>query len=682
MKAINYILLSSFFFFLTSCEEPEKKKEETVIELINTLDQSDLGGKTGYLSEYFYDFLTNYDIDFYRFTASYYTFDYEQYLNLFQDEPSVLSLHSFPEYLVEITPQETEFTERAQIDSLTTLGVIESGSLLISSTQFKNINTLVWDTDAEVDAQRYKPNNSDWIFDTTTVTYKDTLDVVAYRAVVDTPIIDQGVLFVDQNEWVDTTYEYIADERMEFNHTFNFERKQLNSDSLMFRINTDCNDNGSWDGAESEDTGNNIWDPAEPFYDLDDDDEKDTNEPYEDRNCNDVWDDAEVFTDANNNDTYDEGETFEDQGNGLIDAAEPYTDLDGDNQPDNNELFLFNPIPNRLLVNWVNQNTTEVLTTIQPGDSLTSRWGHTYTNIIEVVDFNDSKTVTAVNKDSLVTLYTNQVVAHIIEDGGSEDYFIVKTEWEDVNTDGNDYDYLLFKQNEHIYKLVKPSFFKPYGFYWSEGQIDAGFWFKNQFEDEVVYYSANGILREGENVETSYYDTTTVAIYRIERSFLVEVEDVTVPAKSIRGFINDDGNVECYANPVWPADNITDCPGADTTFVDAFKVTNTLTEIMIGTDVEYGEKNVTWLVKDYGIVKDELQIRWNEYPTSLSEQWVGLSRWELGRFSITSNGGSGLSNLLKRAHSVKLHDLQSIPELSDPFQIRSTAGLQRVELPE
>ncbi len=682
MKAINYILLSSFFFFLTSCEEPEKKKEETVIELINTLDQSDLGGKTGYLSEYFYDFLTNYDIDFYRFTASYYTFDYEQYLNLFQDEPSVLSLHSFPEYLVEITPQETEFTERAQIDSLTTLGVIESGSLLISSTQFKNINTLVWDTDAEVDAQRYKPNNSDWIFDTTTVTYKDTLDVVAYRAVVDTPIIDQGVLFVDQNEWVDTTYEYVADERMEFNHTFNFERKQLNSDSLMFRINTDCNDNGSWDGAESEDTGNNIWDPAEPFYDLDDDDEKDTNEPYEDRNCNDVWDDAEVFTDANNNDTYDEGETFEDQGNGLIDAAEPYTDLDGDNQPDNNELFLFNPIPNRLLVNWVNQNTTEVLTTIQPGDSLTSRWGHTYTNIIEVVDFNDSKTVTAVNKDSLVTLYTNQVVAHIIEDGGSEDYFIVKTEWEDVNTDGNDYDYLLFKQNEHIYKLVKPSFFKPYGFYWSEGQIDAGFWFKNQFEDEVVYYSANGILREGENVETSYYDTTAVAIYRIERSFLVEVEDVTVPAKSIRGFINNDGNVECYANPVWPADNITDCPGADTTFVDAFKVTNTLTEIMIGTDVEYGEKNVTWLVKDYGIVKDELQIRWNEYPTSLSEQWVGLSRWELGRFSITSNGGSGLSNLMKRAHIVKLNELQTIPELDNPFRVKRTAGLQRVELPE
>ncbi len=103
---------------------------------------------------------------------------------------------------------------------------------------------------------------------------------------------------------------------------------------------------------------------------------------------------------------------------------------------------------------------------------------------------------------------------------------------------------------------------------------------------------------------------------------------------------------------------------------------------MIGTDVEYGEKNVTWLVKDYGIVKDELQIRWNEYPTSLSEQWVGLSRWELGRFSITSNGGSGLSNLMKRAHIVKLNELQTIPELDNPFRVKRTAGLQRVELPE
>ena len=682
MKKLNFLLLIIFLFFVNGCEEPSKKQEDVLDELTNTLGEDDLGGKTGHILNYFYDFDSNVDIEFYRFTSSYFTFEYEQYLNLFQQEPSLLTLKSFPEYLVEIAPEEVEYTDRTQIDSLTSMDVIESGSVLIQSTQFKNINSLVWDTDAEVQAQRYKPNNSDWIFDTTTVTYKDTMDIIAYRAAVDTPLIDEGVLFIDQTEWVDTTYEYASEERLEFDYTFSFERKQLNNDSLMFRINSDCNDNGTWDDAETSDSGNGIWDPDEPYYDIDGNGTRDSNEPFQDRNCNDVWDNAEDFTDENGNTIYDEGESFVDEGNGFVDDAEFFTDLDGDDSPDGNELFLWNPIPNGLLVHWIDQYTSTVLSIIESGESLTDRWGNTYGDIIEVVDFDDHKSASVVDKDSTVTLYTNQIVGHIIDDEGSQDYFIVKTEWENDNTEGDDYDYLLFKENEHIYKLVKPSFFKPYGYYWSEGQIDAGFWFKNQFEDEVVYYSANGMLREGENVETSYYDTTAVAIYRIERSFLVEVEDVTVPAKSIRGFINNDGNVECYANPVWPADNITDCPGADTTFADAFKVTNTLTEIMIGTDVEYGEKNTTWLVEGYGIVKDELQIRRNEYPTSLSEQWVGLSRWELGRFSITSNGGSGLSNLLKRAHSVKLHDLQSIPELSDPFQIRRTAGLQRVEMPE
>lgn len=670
-----------FFFLMYGCEEPEKKQEDVVDELTNTLDQGDLGGKTGHILDYFYNFDSNVDIDFYRFTSSYFTFDYEQYLNLFQDEPPILTLKSFPEYLVEIDPGESEYTHRTIIDSLTSLDVIESGSILIQSTQFKNINSLVWDTDAEVEAQRYKPNNSDWIFDTTTVTYKDTMDIVAYSAVVDTPLIVEGVLFVDQSEWVDTTYEYASEERLEFDHTFNFERKQLNNDSLMFRINSDCNDNGTWDDAETADVGNGIWDPDEPFYDIDGDGSRGNNEPFQDRNCNDSWDSAEDFTDANGNDVYDEGETFVDLGNGLVDGAESYTDLDGDGSPNDNELFLWNAIPNSILVHWTNQYTSSVLSSIEPGDSLTDRWGTTYNDIIEVIDFDDQKSASVVDKDSMVTLFTNQIVGHIIDDEGNQDYFIVKTEWMNDNTEGDDYDYLLFKENEHIYKLVKPSFFKPYGYYWSEGQLESGFWFKNQFEDQVVYYTANGLLREGEEVEISYYDTTSVAIYRVERSFKVDVEDVSVPAKSVRGFINDDGDVECYANALWVADDFSDCPGADTTFVDAFKVTNILTEVMIGTDVEFGERNVTWLVEGYGIVKDELEIRWNEYPTSLSQQWVGISRWELGNYSATSSGGSQLSNLMKRAHNVKLNELQSIPELSDPFKITRTSGLQRVELP-
>ncbi len=62
----------------------------------------------------------------------------------------------------------------------------------------------------------------------------------------------------------------------------------------MFKISTDCNDNGIWDAAESEDIGNNEWDPAEPFLNQggDDDTEYNVGEPFLDRNCNGQWDDA------------------------------------------------------------------------------------------------------------------------------------------------------------------------------------------------------------------------------------------------------------------------------------------------------------------------------------------------------------------------------------------------------
>ena len=44
---------------------------------------------------------------------------------------------------------------------------------------------------------------------------------------------------------------------------------------------------------EFVDRGNGVWDPHEPFYDLDSSGTYDLNEPYQDRNCNGKWDDHE-----------------------------------------------------------------------------------------------------------------------------------------------------------------------------------------------------------------------------------------------------------------------------------------------------------------------------------------------------------------------------------------------------
>ena len=81
-----HLLFISSVFMIISCEEPDKTNQVVEEELANTLETADLGGRTGYISDYFYDFASNINVDFYRFSSSYFTFDYDQYLNLLENE--------------------------------------------------------------------------------------------------------------------------------------------------------------------------------------------------------------------------------------------------------------------------------------------------------------------------------------------------------------------------------------------------------------------------------------------------------------------------------------------------------------------------------------------------------------------------------------------------------------------
>ena len=121
----------------------------------------------------------------------------------------------------------------------------------MTSTPFKNLEALEWNLLAQPSLQRYKLLNSSWIVSDTMLFYNDTFDISAYWSVVDTPFIDSGLLFVDSSEWNDTNYVFISDEPFRFVNTFEFTKKQMSADSLVFRINTDCNDNGVWDQSEN-----------------------------------------------------------------------------------------------------------------------------------------------------------------------------------------------------------------------------------------------------------------------------------------------------------------------------------------------------------------------------------------------------------------------------------------------
>ena len=219
-------------------------------------------------------------------------------------------------------------------------------------------------------------------------------------------------MFVDSSEWNDTDYVFISDDPIRFLNTFEFVKQQLSDDSLVFRMNTDCNDNGRWDDSELTgidyngngiyevlyeysdnnnngvydagddiiqdydgndtisiayefvDRGNGIWDPHEPYYDIDSSGTYDLNEPYQDRNCNNKWDDAEAYSDDDGSGNYSIGDSFVDRGNNVYDASEEYRlkDLNSDGVLDT-LLYLTGDKPDNLIVDWTDSDSPEVMLT-------------------------------------------------------------------------------------------------------------------------------------------------------------------------------------------------------------------------------------------------------------------------------------------------------------------------------
>jgi hypothetical protein len=100
---------------------------------------------------------------------------------------------------------------------------------------------------------------------------------------------------------------------------------------------------------------------------------------------------------------------------------------------------------------------------------------------------------------------------------------------------------------------------------------------------------------------------------------------------------------------------------------------------MIGSSVEYGERDETWLAEGLGIVRDDLFVRWSELEGT-PEEWIAVSRWELGR--ATSSGIGNTFRMAEQSGTVTIDQLENLPMLgNDPYIFHRTSGFQRVELP-
>ncbi|HIA30165.1 MAG TPA: hypothetical protein EYN82_00760 [Candidatus Marinimicrobia bacterium] len=352
-------LLITVVLFYWGCEEPVEQEDETV-PMKNTLNDPDMGD-VGSLSGYFFNFANGFNIKYNRYDAN-----SVNNPDLFDPEEDTLNFRSYAAYTLEngesnltgyevITPEmiaDSGYADITSIDSLRKNSVTNDNKVTFNSEKLTNINGLNWDYGYE----RYQASTNVQPSVAHDSTFVDILDSLYQEAVVDTAdTTAEGVMFIDRYERAERS-ESMSSRDTVMVHYFEFTQKIFGLDSLVFKENTDCNCNGSWDPSEETvsgasscpdstvfieindttkfcDRGNGLWDEAEVYYDKNSDDAFTGDEPFEDRNCNGNWDDAEleveeasecpvstVFIEDN------DGTKFCDRGNNKYDFAEEFID--------------------------------------------------------------------------------------------------------------------------------------------------------------------------------------------------------------------------------------------------------------------------------------------------------------------------------------------------------------------
>ena len=699
-------LLITVVLFYWGCEEPVEQEDETV-PMKNTLNDPDMGD-VGSLSGYFFNFANGFNIKYNRYDAN-----SVNNPDLFDPEEDTLNFRSYAAYTLEngesnltgyevITPEmiaDSGYADITPIDSLRKNSVTNDNKVTFNSEKLTNINGLNWDYGYE----RYLASTNVQPSVAHDSTFVDILDSLYQEAVVDTAdTTAEGVMFIDRYERAERS-ESMSSRDTVMVHYFEFTQKIFGLDSLVFKENTDCNCNGSWDPGEETvsgasscpdstvfieindttkfcDRGNGLWDEAEVYYDKNSDDAFTGDEPFEDRNCNGNWDDAEleveeasecpvstVFIEDN------DGTKFCDRGNNKYDFAEEFIDKNNNTDYDegsDDELLKFraDERPANFLVSYDNYpvlNEPRKLLNIYPGDSLLTRFGIVYRDLIKEITITDTVTREIEDIDSVKTLYTNKIITVTDEEfTTSNSYNIAKAEWNGIDpstsADIREYDYHFFRQGEsagHIYQLIHPSYFKHYGYHDNIDDIINGsplaftdeenkFWYETFAQGDILFYSVGNNLRDGELVETDTTMVTQFGDYHIEESYAVDTDTISI---------------------------------ADTTY-PCFRVTRIMTMTLLGNGVEYGERNVSWLADGIGIVKDAVYTRWSEPFWSSGEDWEVFSVLELAEFR--PGDSEPLNKMLNQRNTIKFDDLEHVAEFdNDPYHISRKVGIQRIGQP-
>ena len=783
MNFTNKILLLLIATLFISCEQ-STSSDTNQEEFSSTLENSDLGGLTGNIDDYFYDLdesqIPYVNSQFYRYSG----------LSIieplaFDAESDTLNFITVSDYVLKFSPSELigdmialePFDETIDGQDINGDGEVTEGSFsgiyrfeeINFSHTYTDVIKLEWDEDNERYmvvsapgefsplAHRYIIGNPDSLYennrydegedytdddqngqwdegegytDAFAPDMSDDYDSLVYITQINFNDLngfyfsdddengywddeedyadddqngqwDEGEQYFDDNnngQWDEaeqwnlpdsSTYQYYFDtnqlssvdsvyssQNLEITHDFNFSKYLIATDSLMFKISTDCNDNGQWDDAEISDLGNGVWDPAEPFLNQggDDDTEYDAGEPFFDRNCNGQWDDAEVYTDDNQNSQWDEGESFIDTGNGIIDEAEVCADETVNCSYE--LLYTMSDRPNVLMASYEGSNWT-VYENIDLNTVINPRWGDNSYQLIQSYNQVETKSKSTAMIDKVETVYSYQIIENTFEDG--KDYSISKVIWDELGDGNRSVAYHLFRKDENgnIVELVHDSYFTlpttTPGSSIDGGSFEDYIAFDNLPMEQTYLYTYNGLLRDGERHQDSRiaYSPITNAQYYITETYEVKSDTLTIPQlNSLYDF--GEQYVDDNENQQWDSEEqFTD---EFTILTDVFKITRTKNSIMQGSGVELVELNNIWLAKNYGIVKDEMEFRFNE-----PDDFDGFYRLELVNCRhCPRRGESSIRSFASDPVEINFNQLKNTGTVSDEFKNQRTFGLQKL----
>ena len=735
--------------FMVGCEK-ESISSLDESENVNTLGNSSLGFHEGAFSDYFYDLNSDFNAKFFYYQKDGSVANTVLTPGLLNPNRDTLNLRTFSALILKVEPEDLNsqtsvsvFDETVDgcsvisdtcpdIDGDGTLSSISEvsdisqvDSLIIYSHQFSSILKLEWD----VEDSRYKPvleeyeyvngsseYTSQWLQASDTIHVDESIykyDSLIYMTALDTILTSvEGQFYFDQSEYVKRDSVYTVSE-IELSKTFNFTRNILASDSIMYRVNTDCNLDGVWSDAEVQlmdynidgdmidvvyefndinsngiwdedenvfldynddgdtedilfefnDVGNTVLNPAEIYWDKNSDSNRDPNEPFEDLNCNGVWDAAES-ADAGNR-IWDAAEYYEDQNiNGLWDSGE--------------ELSQINDAAVNLLVDYSDPDSPQAVSSITASTIVKLRGdSENHTPIISE-DIVDVVIKTIPEIDSVRTTFSNKVISQITDSSlFNRDYKILKSQYPN-NSSTRNYNYnILDDSGDSVVRLHYPSYFLPYGFYTQPSQIASGFWYEDFLALKTVFYTYNGNIREGEHVFFDKVEVTTHGDYHIETDYLVEKPElVVVPMRKI---LSDDCKTSDLDYPACAAE--LELTAYDTTLTDCYSIIKTMTMTMLGSGVEFGQRTTTTLANGLGIVKEELEIRWSEQLGIDGQVWSEYSRIELNDFRVVPGlaRAQGILDDLGGYAKINIEELNQLD--GEPFIKSRSTGIQPVKLP-